>query len=146
LKLKDALELEEAKHLRKMEIRTTKGHDYANEDCLANFKCRGELYKVLDKWGMSVDVTTASGVALDAVFLKILRILNLRADNKTAMNESEDDTWLDLSNYVDLAHECRLDEIAETTIDIRAGYHFRCKDCGQYDCICDEQYMKLMEK
>jgi len=113
LKLEDALEIEIADHLRKMEIRQKKGSDYANDDCLANFKATAEVMLALKRNGMEIDLTTPHGVAIFHQILKMLRRLNLYQKKTAPENESLDDTFLDASNYLDLEKECYIDYMEE---------------------------------
>lgn len=109
MKLSEALEIEKAAFERRMEIRKTKGHDYANKDVLANFKASAAVYKALKDYDMEIDLTTAHGVAMWYQILKILRRLNLYKKGVTPKNESLEDTIDDNSNYLDLERECFID-------------------------------------
>ena len=110
MKLKEALEMEVKDFEKRMAIREAKGHDYANEDILANFKATAGVCKALADHGMPIDITTAYGVAAFYGVLKLLRRLNLYQKNVDPKNESLLDTFLDASNYVDLEKECYIDE------------------------------------
>jgi len=86
-------------YLRRTKLMAKKSHDYADEDVLANFKRLAEISRI---WG--VDVTTPSGCAEYLAILKLDRYFNLKAQGKNPANESVDDTFLDLANYIDLLH------------------------------------------
>jgi hypothetical protein len=76
------------------EILDKKGHDYANDtDVFTNFK------KVASLRGNCPDVEP---IVL-AINTKIVRLNNL-IDSNTPMNESIEDTLIDLSNYVFLLY------------------------------------------
>ena len=109
MNIEDALKRQEENSKKKLDIRKTKGHDYANVDCLANFKVRSDLFKVLKEYNMEPDMTTPQGVAMWDVIQKVLRILNLDKKTDKAKNESIEDSHIDLENYSELASECRLD-------------------------------------
>ena len=84
-------------YLRRVKLMTAKSHDYADEDVLSNFK---RLAKICKVWG--VDVTTPSGCAEYLAILKLDRYFNLKRQNKDPANETVDDTFQDLANYLDL--------------------------------------------
>ena len=86
----------------------TKGADYGNTDVLSNFKQVSEVCKVL-----KIDTTTPEGYAIFMVVLKIARICNLKAGNKTPNNESLLDSYRDLTNYTKLASLCELETSTE---------------------------------
>lgn len=111
MKLEDAIELERKDFEKRITIREKKGHDYANDDILANFKATADVCKALEKNDMSIDITTAHGVALYYGLLKMLRRLNLYTKKVDPLNESLQDTFLDASNYIDLEKECYLDSL-----------------------------------
>ena len=75
-----------------------KGHDYATEDVLSNFKRLSKLAKLL-----GLDVTTPLGYSLFMVLMKLDRICNLFFRNKTPKNESISDSFRDLIGYSFLA-------------------------------------------
>ena len=87
-----------------MRIMLSKGHDYAGEDVLKNFKQMRKMCEILE-----VDVTTEWGVHLFYILLKIQRAANLIQSGKNPMNESVQDSLKDLRNYVTLAM-CSLEE------------------------------------
>lgn len=79
----------------------SKGHDYAGEDVLKNFKQMHQLMSILE-----VDTSKIEGIHMFYILLKIQRICNLVFSNKEAKNEAVDDTLIDLRNYVDLFNCC----------------------------------------
>lgn len=87
-----------------IELLKTKGHDYAGEDVLQNFKQMHQLLTIL-----KVDTTKVEGVHMFYLLLKIQRLCNLLFSNKTPKNESIADTLIDLRNYTDLLN-CRIQE------------------------------------
>ena len=86
-------------YLRRLLLMSDKSHDYADEDVLSNFKRLAEICKV---WG--IDVATPSGCAEYLAVLKLDRYFNLKAQGKDPANETVDDTFQDLANYLDLLH------------------------------------------
>jgi len=84
-------------YLRRMKLFQQKNSDYAAEDALSNFKRVAAVCKI---WG--VDVSTPSGVADLYIVMKFDRYFNLKRQGKTPENESVDDTFLDICNYLDL--------------------------------------------
>lgn len=82
----------------------SKGHDYAGEDILKNFKQMHQMCFIL-----GVDLSRIEGVHMFYILLKIQRLCNLTFSNKEAKNESIQDTLIDLRNYVDLLN-CTLHE------------------------------------
>lgn len=109
MKLQEALKMRAERNNLKLEISKRKASDYANDDVLSNFKVRAAVFKVLKDFGMEPDLTTAEGVAMWDVMLKYLRLTNLYKKSSEPMNESIDDSHLDLENYSELARECRID-------------------------------------
>jgi len=95
---KDYFELCEDIHKRRMVVHKKKAHDYAGEDVLSNFKRLSLAAKSL-----SVDVKKPEGYALFMAIMKIDRIINLNNKGVSPENESLDDTFVDVHNYVDLA-------------------------------------------
>lgn len=87
-----------------LEIMKTKGHDYAGEDILKNFKEMQQMITLLN-----VDTTKIEGTHMFYILLKIQRLCNLMFSDKVAKNESIQDTLIDLRNYVDLLN-CTLKE------------------------------------
>lgn len=90
-----------------IELMKTKGHDYAGEDVLKNFKQMTQLTNLL-----GVDMTKEEGTHVFYLLLKIQRLCNLLFSNKVAKNESIQDTLIDLRNYTDLL-SCTLHEKAQ---------------------------------
>lgn len=90
----------------------SKGHDYAGEDILKNFK---QMHQVCALFG--VDLSRIEGVHMFYILLKIQRICNLLFSNKKAKNESIDDTLIDLRNYVDLLN-CTLNEKRKDPVEV----------------------------
>lgn len=86
-------------HLRRSALMKTKSHDYADADVLSNFK---RVAKICEIW--DVDVRTPAGCAEYLAILKLDRHFNLKAQGKDPANESVQDTFLDLQNYIDLLH------------------------------------------
>mgnify|MGYP003437870626 FL=1 len=76
----------------------SKGHDYANEDVLSNFKKVG-----------AVTGNGATGAVLNLITTKVVRLANLLEKGGTGKHESLEDTLVDLSNYSFLA-SCILNE------------------------------------
>jgi len=111
MKTSDALELQEAAHIRKMALRQKKGHDYAKpkSDTLSNFKIMAKLAEVLEEYDIPIDITTPHGVAAWHLLHKFVRLLNLWSEDKTPQNEGMIDTHDDLENYSELAKECYID-------------------------------------
>lgn len=89
------------------ELLISKGHDYAGEDVLQNFKQLHQLLLIL-----KIDMTRIEGVHMFYILLKIQRLSNLLFSNKTAKNESVQDTVKDMRNYTDLLN-CTLVELDE---------------------------------
>lgn len=111
MRIEDAIKMEEEAHKRRMKIRAKKAHDYAKEgaDCLSNFKVMADIEVALKKHGYSVPIDTEHGVAMWHAFHKMVRLLNLWNDKKEPENESLEDTYDDLANYIDLMKECFID-------------------------------------
>jgi len=111
LKISRALRLEKKDFYDRVRIRLKKCVDYARDaDCLANFKAAAAIFRVLEEFGMPVDITTPKGVAIFYQVQKLLRRLNLYSKGVKPENETIRDTFLDASNYLDLEKECLLDE------------------------------------
>lgn len=115
MKIKEALEIEEEAHRRRMTIRERKAHDYAKDDadCLSNFKVMADVEKALEKHGYRIPIERSYGVAIWHEFHKLVRILNLWNREVEPKNESLVDTFDDAVNYLDLAKECYIDETRE---------------------------------
>jgi len=96
--------IQNASSERRWKIRKTKGHDYATEDILSNFK---RMSCIMDAW--NIDIHTPHGVALFYACLKIDRLCNLVFSGKSPTNEPLQDTVDDLKNYIDLMEECMIE-------------------------------------
>jgi len=84
---------EQEKHFNEMidkmrNIMLSKGNDYANEDRLSNFKLAGNIS------GLNAELNCLSLIAT-----KVARLGVLLGSDKTPMNESVQDSVLDLANY-----------------------------------------------
>ena len=93
------IELYEELDKKIMELANSKGHDYATEDVLNNFKSVSAAAKALN-----LDVTNPTNYALFMVLLKIARIVNLTNGNKHPRHESVEDSFVDGINYLKLAY------------------------------------------
>lgn len=85
-----------------------KRSDYATEDALSNFKQTGAITGV-----------SSAQVALMLIGVKVARLGNLLSNNKTNVNESIDDSVLDLANYAFLL-KCILVDNNESAL-VEAG-------------------------
>ncbi len=95
---------------RRRALRQRKTHDYDNEeDRLASFKQVANICKEL-----KVDVSKPSGIATVLFALKLVRDANLKANGKAPSNESREDTYDDMHNYIDLKMGCEIDEQSTT--------------------------------
>ena len=101
---KQQLTLIESINNKGIELLKTKGHDYADEDVLKNFKQMHQLCDLLE-----IDLSKVEGVHMFYILLKVQRLCNLLFSNKVAKNESIEDTLIDLRNYTDLLN-CTLNE------------------------------------
>ena len=99
-------------YLRRMKLFQLKNEDYAGMDALANFKRLAEICKV---WG--VDVSRPSGCAEYLAILKLDRYFNLRRQGKSPQNESIQDTFMDLANYLDLLHAILTEDTILTPLE-----------------------------
>lgn len=104
MKQQDQLKFIEELNAKGVELLKTKGHDYAGEDILKNFKQMHGLIEL-----MEVDMSKIEGIHMFYILLKIQRLCNLLFSNKIAKNESITDTLIDLRNYTDLLN-CTLKE------------------------------------
>lgn len=86
---------------RRLDISRRKGHDYATEDILSNFKRMAEVIRIF-----RVDPRTPYGVALIYLLLKLDRLTNLLTRGVTPENEALTDTIDDAKNYLDLFDAC----------------------------------------
>lgn len=82
----------------RMDIFNKKSHDYADDDCLSNFKRMG---KVLDALYVN-ELPPELAYCMTLVLLKIDRTVNLIKRGVKPDNESIEDTMLDMMNYIDL--------------------------------------------
>ena len=82
-----------------LEIIKEKGHDYADEDVLSNFKIVSKVLKII-----GIDPMVPEGYAMLMVILKIVRIWNLKNKSTEAKNEPLLDSYEDLINYAKLAY------------------------------------------
>jgi len=94
---KEQVKLLEKWYEEKLEISEAKGHDYAGEDMLDNFKRVSFMCAIL-----KVNVTQPEGIAIIYSLLKLDRLCNLLFSNRKPSNESIDDTVMDLGLYIDL--------------------------------------------
>jgi len=101
---KQQLELIEKINKQGIDLMKSKGHDYAGEDILKNFKQMNDMINLL-----GVDTSKIEGIHMFYILLKIQRLCNLIFNNKVGKNESIQDTLLDLRNYADLLN-CTLEE------------------------------------
>lgn len=82
-----------------------KGHDYATDDVLSNFKRMCMLCKLLN----IKPERSPADCARYLMMLKVDRWCNLVGSGKKPKNESIKDTVIDLHNYVDLAYGCDIE-------------------------------------
>lgn len=80
-----------------------KSKDYATKDVLSNFKRVSKIVSELLRKDMS-----PSDIAIILVILKLDRLQNLKG--KVAVNESREDSWVDVANYLMLAMCCEKEE------------------------------------
>lgn len=97
MKQQEQLQLIQEINDKGIELLKSKGHDYAGEDVLKNFKQMHQVLKLLE-----IDTSKIEGIHMFYIILKIQRLCNLLFSNKTAKNESIADTLIDLRNYTDL--------------------------------------------
>lgn len=109
MKLKEAIKKQKEKAQRKLEIRKKKGRDYAQEDILSNFKVMAAMECVMRSYGYGIPIHTPQGVAMWHLLHKLVRILNLWNKEIEPVNESLDDSHMDLENYSELGDECYID-------------------------------------
>jgi len=121
LKQNEGIKLQNEAHERKMRIRIAKAHDYANQDCLANFKVMAAVAGALQRHGYTIDITRPWGVAMWHMLHKMVRLLQLYNSNTNPQNESAIDSHDDLEEYSELAKECYIDEITENLRDLLVG-------------------------
>jgi hypothetical protein len=101
---KEQLALIEKINKQGIEIMKSKGHDYAGDDILKNFKEMQEMLTLLN-----VNTSKLEGVHMFYILLKVQRLCNLLFSGKNAKNESIEDTLIDLRNYIDLLR-CTLED------------------------------------
>ena len=75
-----------------------KQHDYADDDCLSNFKRMGAVLEALSVNEMPKELA----YSMTLVLVKIDRVINLIRRGVMPENESIEDSFLDLMNYLDL--------------------------------------------
>lgn len=92
--------------LKRYDLLIGKGHDYATDDVLSNFK---RMNKICELLNIKTE-RSAGDCARFLMMLKVDRWCNLINSNKKPQNESVKDTIMDLHNYIDLAHGCDIDE------------------------------------
>lgn len=101
----DYEELTNNLHKQRMVLGKKKGNDYSDYDILSNFKRLAEVSQI-----MKVSNETPFGYAMFMALLKIDRIMNILNKGTKAQNESVDDSFMDLHNYIDLARAILFDE------------------------------------
>ena len=79
-----------------LEVTQRKGHDYATDDVLANFK---RMHKVCKLYGVRPD-KRIQDVFWFYVFIKIDRLRNLVCKEEAPENEAKDDSYGDWVNYI----------------------------------------------
>ena len=85
-------------HDTRMALSRSKGHDYATEDILANFK---RMYKACDIYDLQPG-KRIEDVFLFYILIKLDRTVNLLHADKKPNNESLDDTMQDIGLYIEL--------------------------------------------
>lgn len=86
--------------LKRSELCGSKGADYADTDILSNFKRVSEVAGLLKISPGENSFDYAMFMAL----MKIDRIMNLTSQNKQPNNESLEDSFMDLLNYIELGY------------------------------------------
>jgi hypothetical protein len=111
MKAEEFTKLIDENYARRRGIMFKKGHDYSGEeDFLSNFKDVSEICRIL-----GIDVQKGgSQSALYFVVHKIYRICNLIKKGLSPENESVQDSFDDLKNYIDLAEGNLIDEAGMT--------------------------------
>jgi len=85
-------------HEAELKLSRAKGHDYATEDVLANFK---RMYKICKLY--NIDPTKRpQDVFWFYLFIKIDRLRNLICSDKIPQNEAVTDSYRDISLYLKL--------------------------------------------
>lgn len=82
-----------------------KGHDYATDDILNNFKRVAKLCAILH-----IDVTTPEGVAMFFIVHKLDRENNLKLKKDVKCEARADTMEIDVMNYIDLYNALRIDK------------------------------------
>lgn len=85
-------------NIAKMKLANSKGHDYANDDMLANFK---RMHKACAIYDIRPGKRTED-VFLFYILIKLDRMVNLIHSDKEPSNESLDDTMQDIGLYIEL--------------------------------------------
>jgi hypothetical protein len=83
-----------------------KGHDYATDDILNNFKRVAKLCSILH-----IDVTCPEGVAMFFIVHKLDRENNLKLKKDVKCESRADTMEMDLPNYVDLYNALRKERL-----------------------------------
>jgi len=98
--IKELIKMIDRDVARRIALLKKKGSDYSNEDTLSNFKRIGSVIETL----RVSELEGKYSYALFLILLKMDRIINLMIKKTSPANESLDDTFMDLKNYVDLLH------------------------------------------
>lgn len=99
------LRLKQQWHEEAMSVASKKQHDYTSgHDALSNFRFSGYVLDFFAQRGASPAVLGC----VNMIATKLARLAELQG--KGAVNESEEDTLMDLSNYVDLLRAIRQEE------------------------------------
>ena len=78
-------------------ILASKGHDYAGEDLLSNFRLAGMLVNQSSRYPDAIN-------CLNLIGTKVARLGQLLDSDKTVYNESVQDSVIDLANYAALLY------------------------------------------
>lgn len=113
MKQEEGIRFQQEAHDRKMKMRSDKAQDYANADCLANFKVMSDVARTLESRGYKIDINQPWGVAMWHLLHKVVRLLQLYNSNTPPRNEGIEDSHDDLENYSELAKECYIDALVE---------------------------------
>jgi hypothetical protein len=92
-------------HTRRMALAVKKGADYAGYDILSNFKRMASIARTLN-----ITCQDSFGYAIFMALLKIDRITHITGGPGKPENESIDDSFMDLHNYIDLARAILVEE------------------------------------
>lgn len=103
-------------HNKRISLNRSKSHDYANDvDILSNFKRIGQCIELL---GISkMDGTMLYCFVM--MLMKLDRWGNLIRKSDKPMNESIEDTVMDLHNYIDLTYANLKSRLILTSTDIK---------------------------